>query len=40
MFGPAEWRLGVDGPVGPLELIEPLGERGGIGEMGEITKKA
>src|SRR5438445_1466049 len=40
LFGPAEWRLGVDDPVGPSELIEPLGEYGGIGEMGEITEKA
>lgn len=40
LFGPAEWWLGVDDPVGPSELIEPLGERGGISEMGEIAKKA
>ena len=40
LFGPAEWRLGIDDPVGPSELIEPLGKRGGIGETGEITKKA
>src|SRR5579863_8796808 len=39
-FGPAEWRLGVDDPVGLPEPIEPLVEYGGIGEMGEIAKKA
>ncbi|RXH33369.1 hypothetical protein XH84_10490 [Bradyrhizobium nanningense] len=33
----AEWRLGIDDPVDPSELIEPLGERG---EIGEIAKKA
>lgn len=31
---------GVDDPVGPSELIEPLSECGGISEMGEIAKKA
>ena len=40
LFGAAEWRLGIDHPVGPSELIEPLGERGGIGEVGEIAKEA
>ena len=40
LFGPAEWWLGIDDPVGPSELIEPLGERAGIGEMGEIAKEA
>jgi len=40
LFGPAEWRLGVDGSVGPSELVEPPGECGGISEMGEITKEA
>ena len=40
VFGPAEWWLGIDDPVGPSELIEPLGERAGIGEMGEIAKEA
>ena len=40
LFGPAEWRLGVDDPVGLSELSEALAERGGIGEMGEIAKKA
>lgn len=39
-FGAAEWRLGVNDPVGPSERIEPLGERGGIGEMGKPAKKA
>lgn len=40
LFGPAEWRLGIDDPVGPSELIEPLGKRGGIGEVREIAKEA
>ena len=40
LFGTAEWWLGIDDPVGPSELIEPLGERAGIGEMGEIAKEA
>lgn len=28
LFGPAEWRLGIDHPVGPSQLIEAPGERG------------
>lgn len=40
LLGPAEWRLGLDGPVGASELIEALDERGGIAEVGEIAKEA
>jgi hypothetical protein len=40
LFGTAEWRLGIDDPVGPSELIEALSERGGIGEVCEIAKEA
>ena len=39
LFGPAEWRLGIDDPVGPSKLSEALGECGGIGEMDEIAKE-
>src|SRR5574340_395692 len=40
LFGPAEWRLGIDDPVGPAKLSEALGECGGIGETDEIAKEA
>ena len=30
----------IDDPVGPSKLSEALGECGGIGETGEIAKKA
>jgi len=39
LFGPAEWRLGIDDPVGPSELSEARGECGGIGEVREIAKE-
>jgi hypothetical protein len=35
LFGPAEWRLGIDNSVAPSELIEALGKCGAIGEWGE-----
>src|SRR5512135_1137143 len=40
LFGPAEWRLGIDDPVGPSKLSEALGECSGIGETDEIAKEA
>lgn len=40
LFGPAEWRFGIDDPVGPSKLCEALGECGGIGETGEMAKEA
>ena len=39
LFGPAEWRLGIDDPVGLSELSEARGECGGIGEAREIAKE-
>lgn len=40
LFGPAEWRLGIDDPVDPSKLIKARDECSGIGEMGESAKEA